>query len=126
MESEGRMTEFDYDRRARLVYDRYKWLAALSGGAIVFLTGFLDTLTAYTLSHDLLTLALIGLAFTLFIAVGMQIVASAADRWMGQESVSPALLVWEWRLGVLAHLSFLVSVLLLVSFVVNNLRSFVP
>ena len=115
------MADFDFNQRARLAYDRFKWLTALSGGAVVFLTAFVEMLSTNSESQDLLTLALIGLAFTLFIAIGVQIVASAADRWSTQDTASPAILVWEWRMVALAHLSFLVSILLLVSYIINNL-----
>jgi hypothetical protein len=115
------MTEFDPYPRAKLTYDRFKWLSALSAGAIVFLVGFLDRLVTFSTSMELLSLAVMGLAFTLFVSIGLQIVASAADRWQ-TEAISPALLVWEWRLLAAAHLVFMVSILLLVTFFMNNLQ----
>lgn len=116
------MADHDFHQRARLAYDRFTWLSVLSGGAVVALTAFMDNLAAYGESRELLILALVGLAFTLFVSTGVQIVASAADRWAAGETASPAVLVWEWRLVVLAHLGFLISILLLVSFVINNLQ----
>jgi hypothetical protein len=102
MRSEVEMADFDLDHRARLAYDRFKWLAALSSAFVVLLTIFLDTLNTFPASQELLVMALIGLSFTLFISIGVLIVASAADRWLTQESTSPAILVWEWRLVAIA------------------------
>ncbi len=115
------MSEFDAFQRARLAYDRFKWLSVVSGGSIVFLVGFLDKLQSYQVSHTSLVLGVVGLAFTLFISIGVQMLASAADRW-DVDTVSPLLLVWEWRLLALALLSFLISIILLVTYLLNNIR----
>lgn len=117
------MADHGLKQRAQLAYERFQWLTALSGGAVIVLAAAMENLSTFRESRELLTLSLIGLAFTLFVSVGVQIVASAADRWAGAETVSPAVLVWEWRLVVLANLAFLVSILLLVSFMINNLQA---
>jgi hypothetical protein len=115
------MTTFDRETRVRLSMGRNQLLIALSGGSIVFLSASLDVLWNFQVNHDLLVLALIGLAFTLFVSTGLQILASAADRWM-TDTISPALLVWEWRFQVAAYLSFMISGLLLVSYLLENIR----
>lgn len=120
------MAEYDSFTRARMAYNRSKWLAALSGGAIIYLAGFLDTFQSFQLSQNLLELGLIGLAFTLFVSLGILIVSSAADRWDTDQTVSPMLLVWEWRFLVLSHLAFLVSILLIVSYIINNIGTGEP
>lgn len=116
------MAEFDVQTRARTAYDRCKWLSAVSGFSIIFLLGTLfnaETIPAASL--PLLVLGLIGLAFTLFVTIGIQIVVSAADRWITSDTVPPLLLIWEWRLLALAHFTFMLSILILLIYFLNNL-----
>jgi hypothetical protein len=115
------MASFDRETRVRLSTGRNRLLIGLSGGSIVYLAAFLDILQAYRFNHSLLVLALIGLAFTLFVATGLEILTSAADRWM-TDTVNPALLVWEWRMQVAAFFSFMLSGILIVSYLIENIR----
>jgi hypothetical protein len=115
------MADFDVVTRARLAYDRSKWLTTLSAGALILLTVFLNTIATYQVNAFSMRVALLGFAFTLFVSTGLQIAASAADRWSTTRPISPALLVWEWRMLVLAHLSLLASCLALVDYILNNI-----
>jgi hypothetical protein len=83
-------------------------LTGISAGSIVFRVVFLPGLQRNEQSRILLVLGLVGLALTLFLATGIQFVASAADRW-GEGTISPALLVWEWRILTATHLAFLLN-----------------
>jgi hypothetical protein len=115
------MATFDRETRIRLSTGRNRLLIGLSGGSIVFLASSLDLLQTYRVNHDLLVLALIAMAFSLFVATGLEILTSAADRWL-TDTISPALLVWEWRFQVAAFISFMLSGILLVSYLIENIR----